>query len=77
MDVPELGRRFGGQITFWGEVDRQHLLPRGTPGDVAAAVRTAKEAFFRNGGAIAQCEFGIGARPENVEAVFQTWKSLV
>jgi uroporphyrinogen decarboxylase len=77
MDVPELGRRFAGKITFWGEVDRQHLLPYGTPGDVAAAVRAAKEALYRNGGAIAQCEFGIGARPENVEAVFKTWKSLV
>lgn len=77
MDVPELGRRFAGKITFWGEVDRQHLLPYGSLGDVAAAVREAKEALFRNGGAIAQCEFGIGARPENVAAVFESWKSLV
>jgi uroporphyrinogen decarboxylase len=77
MDVGELGRRFAGKITFWGEVDRQHLLPYGTPGDVAAAVKAAKEALYRNGGAIAQCEFGIGARPENVAAVFETWKSLV
>ena len=77
MDVSELGRRFAGKITFWGEVDRQHLLPYGTPGDVAAAVRAAKEALYRNGGVVAQCEFGIGARPENVAAVFETWKSLV
>jgi uroporphyrinogen decarboxylase len=77
MDVGELGRRFAGKITFWGEVDRQHLLPYGTPSDVAAAVRTAKEALFRNGGAVAQCEFGIGARPENVAAVFETWNNLI
>jgi hypothetical protein len=76
MDVKELGRRFAGRITFWGEVDRQRLLPYGSPADVAAAVRVAKEALFRNGGVIAQCEFGIGARPENVAAVFETWDGL-
>jgi hypothetical protein len=77
MDVKELGRRFAGRITFWGEVDRQRLLPYGSPADVAATVRVAKEALFRNGGVIAQCEFGIGARPENVAAVFETWDGLV
>jgi uroporphyrinogen decarboxylase len=77
MDLGELGRRFGGRITFWGEVDRQHLLPYGTPGAVAEAVRAAGAALWRNGGAVAQCEFGIGARPENVAAVFETWNKLV
>jgi uroporphyrinogen decarboxylase len=76
MDVGELGRRFAGRITFWGEVDRQHLLPYGTPAAVAAAVRTAQKALFRSGGVIAQCEFGIGARPENVAAVFETWNNI-
>jgi uroporphyrinogen decarboxylase len=73
MDVEDLGRRFAGQITFWGEVDRQHLLPYGTPDDVREAVGRARRAFDRNGGVIAQCEFGIGARPENVAAVFEAW----
>jgi uroporphyrinogen decarboxylase len=77
MDVADLGRRFAGRITFWGEVDRQRLLPYGTPGEVAAAVRAARAALYRNGGVIAQCEFGIGARPENVAAVFETWNNLV
>jgi uroporphyrinogen-III decarboxylase len=77
MDVEELGRRFAGRITFWGEVDRQRLLPYGTPADVAVAVRTAAKAFWRNGGAFAQCEFGIGARPENVAAVFDAWNKIV
>jgi uroporphyrinogen decarboxylase len=76
MDLGELGRRFAGKITFWGEIDRQHVLPYGTPADVAAAVNAAKNALYRNGGVIAQCEFGIGARPENVAAVFETWDKL-
>ncbi len=76
MDVADLGRRFAGRITFWGEIDRQHLLPYGTPATVAAAVRTANAALSRSGGVIAQCEFGIGARPENVAAVFETWNNI-
>jgi hypothetical protein len=75
MDVAEIGRRFAGRLTFWGEIDRQRLLPYGTPGEVAAAVRLAREALWRGGGVIAQCEFGIGARPENVAAVFEAWDS--
>jgi len=77
MDVAEIGRRFAGRLTFWGEVDRQQLLPYGTPAQVAAAVRTAGGALWRRGGAIAQCEFGIGARPENVAAVFEAWNNIV
>ena len=76
MDVEDLGRRFAGKITFWGEVDRQRLLPYGTSDDVRAAVRRARRAFDRHGGVIAQCEFGIGARPENVVAVFEAWDGL-
>ena len=73
MDIEELGNRFAGEITFWGEIDRQYLLPFGTPEEVRAAVRRVKAAFYRQGGVIGQCEFGIGARPENVEAVFEAW----
>ena len=77
MDLKELGRRFAGKITFWGEVDRQHLLPYATPPEIAEAVRAAAKSLWRNGGAVAQCEFGIGARPENVAAVFETWNNAV
>ena len=77
MDVEDLGRRFAGKITFWGEVDRQHLLPYGRPEDIRAAVGRVKRAFDRHGGVIAQCEFGIGARPENVAAVFEAWEDLL
>ncbi len=67
---------FAGQITFWGEIDRQHLLPHGTPEDIDRAVRTVYETLWRNGGCIAQCEFGPGARPENVREVFVAWDAL-
>jgi len=73
MDIAEIGRRFAGRLTFWGEIDRQRLLPYGAPAEIAEAVRTVRRAVWRGGGAIAQCEFGIGARPENVAAVFEAW----
>lgn len=76
MDIAEIGRRHAGELTFWGEVDRQWLLPYGSPAEVARAVRTVREALWRGGGVIAQCEFGIGARPENVAAVFEAWDRL-
>ena len=43
-DVPghepaELKRRFGDRLAFWGGLDQQHLLPHGTPEEVAAATR--------------------------------------
>ncbi len=76
MDVEEIGRCFAGKMTFWGEVDRQWLLPYGTPSQVAEAVQRVRRALWRCGGAVAQCEFGIGARPENVAAVFEAWADL-
>jgi uroporphyrinogen decarboxylase len=77
MDIEELGRQFCGKITFWGEIDRQHLLPFGTPADVEAAVRRVYQNLYHHGGCIAQCEFGAGSKPENVLKVYETWQSLV
>ena len=73
MDIEALGQLYAGKLTFWGEIDRQHLLAFGTSAEVAAAVRRVRKALYANGGVIAQCEFGAGARPENVAQVFQSW----
>ena len=76
MGVDKLGERFRGKITFWGEIDRQHILPYATVPEVVEAVRTVRNALYEDGGVIAQCEFGPGAKPENVYAVFDTWSKL-
>jgi hypothetical protein len=76
MSVKELGERFRGKITFWGEIDRQHLLPNGTQEDIAQAVCEVRDELYEKGGVIAQCEFGLKAKPENVLAVFETWNSF-
>lgn len=67
---------FKGKITFWGEICRQHLLPEGSVEDIRNAVTEVFDNLWDNGGCIAQCEFGPAARPENVEAVFETWDRL-
>ena len=64
---------FKGKITFWGEIDRQHILPAGTTEDVDQAVAKIYETLWDQGGCIAQCEFGPGAKPENVRQVFESW----
>lgn len=67
---------FKGQITFWGEIDRQHLLPYGSLQDIEDAVALVKDTLWHNGGCIAQCEFGPSGRPENVRKVYETWDRL-
>lgn len=67
---------FAGQITFWGEIDRQHILPAGSPEDVRMAVKEVHAKLWKHGGCIAQCEFGPGAQPENVREVFATWDEV-
>jgi uroporphyrinogen decarboxylase len=76
MDIEELGRQYRGKITFWGEFDRQGLLPYGSTADIEAAVHRVYNAFWEHGGAIAQCEFGAGSKPENVLKMFETWEQL-
>jgi uroporphyrinogen decarboxylase len=76
MGVEELGSHFRGKITFWGEIDRQQLLPHGTEEDIRAAVETVHNCLYDGGGMIAQCEFGPGAKPQNIVTVFETWKKL-
>jgi len=74
MDIEELGQKYKGQITFWGEIDRQWVLPFGTPQDVYDAVHRVRQAFDDGyGGVIAQLEWGKSDPVENVEAAFEAW----
>ncbi len=77
MDIEEIGRRFKGWITFWGEIDRQQVLSFGSVEDVRGAVGRVRRAFDDgSGGVIAQCEWGTRNPPENIRAVFEAWSAL-
>lgn len=78
MDMEKLGNLYEGKITFWGEIDRQYILPFGTTEEVRAAVRRAANALIKDKrtGVIAQCEWGVKDPKENIEAVFEEWNSI-
>jgi hypothetical protein len=78
MDIEKLGALYSGKITFHGEIDRQHLLPFGTPAQVREAVQRVAKNMLRNGktGVIAQCEWGIKDPMENINAVYSAWNEI-
>lgn len=78
MDIEGLGEKYAGRIAFWGEIDRQHILPFGTPDEVKAAVKRVADALIRDKktGVIAECEFGMMEPKENILAVFEAWNQI-
>lgn len=74
MDIEKLAGKYKGKITFWGEIDRQKILPFGTPEEVKQAVYRVRRALDDGrGGVIAQCEWGKNNPVENIMAVFEAW----
>jgi len=49
MDMEALGDKYAGKIAFWGGVDRQYALPRGTEEDVRKNVRRMGKALLKKG----------------------------
>jgi len=77
MDIEGLAEKYGDKITFWGEIDRQNIIPFGSTDDVRAAVDRVSSAIIRKNqkrtGAIAQCEWNAFDPYENILAVFERW----
>ena len=77
MDMADLARRAKGKLTFWGEIDRQHVLPAHDPQVGRAAVReVAKHFYDPAGGVIAQFEFTPGSNPATAVAIFEEWEQV-
>jgi uroporphyrinogen decarboxylase len=73
MDPAELKRRFGQQLVFWGGgCDAQHILPSGTPAEVAANVRKNVTALMPGGGYVFNNVHNIqgDVPPENIVAMY-------
>ncbi len=78
MDMKALAGQAKGKITFWGEIDRQHILTSPDPQAGRDAVRkVADHLFDPAGGIIAQFELGLGAIPETAMAVFEEWERVL
>lgn len=74
MNIEKLAEKYQGKITFWGEIDRQRILPFGNVHEVTEAVYRVRKALDDGtGGVIAQCEWGKNNHMENMESVFEAW----
>jgi hypothetical protein len=77
MDLAALAESVKGRITFWGEIDRQHVLPGDDPDAAREAVgEVARHLYDPAGGIIAQFELGPGANPDNAFAVLDEWQAI-
>ena len=57
MDRQRLKKRFGQELCFWGGIDIQHTLPRGTPQEIRDEVREAVRVLRKNGGYVLGPDF--------------------
>jgi len=74
MNLERLAKRYRGQVTSWGEIDRQRIMPQGTREEVREAVLDLRKALdFGSGGVIAQCRWSPDVPMRNVVAVFEQW----
>ena len=74
MGLENVAEKYAGRITFWGEMDRQNLLPYGTPQDVYQSARVMKEKLFVNGGGlIGHSVAGVDVPLDNIEAILTCW----
>lgn len=78
MDIEKLAELYHGKIAFWGEIDRQYILPFGTEQEARDAVQRVAKAFlkYKRTGIIGQCARGKGIRKDNVFAVYDEWSKV-
>ncbi len=74
MQPEYLKRRYGNRVTFWGGVDTQHLLPYGSPQEVADGVKRLIDIMAPGGGFILATVHCVRPEvpPENLIALFDT-----
>ena len=71
MEPDRLKKEFGKDLTFWGGIDTQKILPYGTPMEVSDEVKRVMEIMGKDGGYIFAPGHNIQALvpPENIEAM--------
>lgn len=73
MDPVQLKRDFGDRIAFWGGIDTQHVLCRGSADDVRREVRDRLRVLAPGGGYVLCAVHNIQREvpPENVHAMYE------
>ena len=79
MDPKQLKKRFGKRIAFWGAMDTQCVLPKGTVGDVKRMVEERIEQLGGDGGYVLSSCHNIqpDVPIENIIAMFQHAREYV
>ena len=75
MDTRQLKKEYGEDIVFWGGgVDTQHVLPFGTPAEVADEVKRRIDDLAPGGGFVFATVHNVQALvpPENIVTAFET-----
>jgi len=74
MDTRALKREFGRDLSFWGAVDTQRVLPFGSPEEVASEVRRRIDDLGAEGGYVLCAVHNIQADvpPANICAMYDT-----
>ena len=74
-----LKRQFGDRMVFWGGIDTQHILPRGSVEDVKQAVERCVEEMGEGGGYVVGAVHNIqpDVPIENILAMFQHARDYV
>ncbi len=74
MGIEEFGRDFRGKVCVRTDLDRQHVLPLGTPAEVKAMVKQAVDNLaLPQGGLILHAEVGPDVPLENVQALAEAY----
>ena len=73
MDTRRLKREFGRDLTFWGAIDNQRVLPRGTPEEVRQEVKRRIEDLAEGGGYVLCAAHNLqqDVPPENIIAMYE------
>ena len=78
METDRLKAEFGADLSFWGAIDTNFALPRGTPEDVRSEVGKRIKDLAPGGGFMLASVHNIQAEvpPENVVAMFDSAEEL-
>ena len=75
-DLGAIKRRYGRNLSFWGSVDVQHVLPFGNPLEVVHEVRLRIEQLASHGGFIICSSNGIEPSPRVIDNMFTYYWAL-
>ena len=78
MDTAYMKKEYGRDITFWGGIDTQHVLPFGTPDDVRQEVKRRVDDLADGGGYVLGSVHNIQAEvpPQNVMAMVEAAREV-